>query len=144
MERLRAGEVGDLVPARYADCDNHAIGSSIAHSRQQSPLADGARQVEVASGVAERSRHAATARVEIDDGSAGNAAEQRRRWRKPAHGLLMTMTVEKNPRRAGRKREPGTIGLAVLLDELLEQHGSIGHLPGAAPVVTSEQRRHVL
>src|SRR5678815_4712591 len=89
-------EVGDLMTAARAGSNNHCAFGFVAHSGEELAFANRARDVVVLTGVAERPRHAATARVEIDDGRVRDRREQRLRWRRERHRLLMTMPVEQD------------------------------------------------
>ena len=110
-----AGEVLHLVPARRARGGEHGVRSPIrARGRQELPLPDGLRHVVVIGGVAERSRHAAAAGVEVGDRRARNAPEQRRRRGAQTHRALVAVHVEEDLARArpagaatrGRRRAP--------------------------------------
>ena len=72
MNGALAGEVLHLMAAGGARGDHDGAGLLVADGRQQLALSDRARDVEVIGRIAERSGHAATAGIEIDDGRAGN------------------------------------------------------------------------
>ena len=92
-----AGKIGDLVPARHAARDEHRSGRHAARGGQQPPLGNRFRDVVVVASIAERSRHAAAAGVEIDHRRAGDAAQKRLGRRHQAHRLLMTVAVQQDP-----------------------------------------------
>ena len=96
MDSVLAREILHLVAARRARSDDDCPRFLVAHRRQQFPLANRARDVEMRGGIAKRSRHAAAAGVEIDDDGARDAREQRPGRRQQSHRLLMTVPVQQN------------------------------------------------
>ena len=105
MERPDAGEVGDLVPARRAAGHQHVTIAQGPRGGQQPPLSDGARHLEVLTRISEGAGHPAAAGIEIDDGGAGDAAEQGLCGGQAAHRLLMTVRVEEDLRRSAAEIE---------------------------------------
>ena len=77
MNGRDAGEVLDLMPAREAGCCDRGSRLGASDCGEQTALANLPRYFEVLPAVTERARHAAAARIGIDDGRAGNAGEQR-------------------------------------------------------------------
>ena len=67
MQRAHVGEVLHLLAARRSGGDEHVARLQRARGRQQPPLADLPRHLEVLARVAERPRHPAAAGIEIGD-----------------------------------------------------------------------------
>src|SRR5688500_1913324 len=65
MQRPDTGEVGNLMPARGPASHQDRAIIEAPRGRQQPPLSDGARHLEVFARIAEGSGHAATAGIEI-------------------------------------------------------------------------------
>src|SRR5499427_7541999 len=73
MQRADAGEMLHLLATRRSRRDQDRALGDRARRREQLAFADRARDVVMLARVAERSRHAATTGIEIDDGGGGNA-----------------------------------------------------------------------
>ena len=73
MQRSDTGEVGDLMPARGPASDQDCPIAEAPCGRQQPPLSDCPRHLEVLAGIAEGSGHAATAGIEVHDTGGGTA-----------------------------------------------------------------------
>src|ERR1019366_2320242 len=84
-----AREVRDLQSAREPWSDDDGVGVRLTKRGEEPLFADHAGNLVVLLFVAERSRHAATARVEIDDLGAGDALEQVEQRRRADEGALM-------------------------------------------------------
>src|SRR5258705_3014060 len=99
MKRTDAGEVLNLMAAGDAARDEHRPSLHVSSSRQQTSFPDGSRHVVMISNVPERSGHATTTGVQVDNGCARNAGKQRLCRRDEPHRLLMAVAVELNRRR---------------------------------------------
>src|SRR4029453_11554801 len=110
---------------------------------QQAPFSDRSRDLVVLARVAERSRHAAAASVEIDDRCSRYPAEKRFRRGEAAHCFLMTVAVQEDLRRSGAQIEPHTRGVALALEKLFEEHRPIGNAQRSTLRLAPKQGRHV-
>src|SRR5215470_9270943 len=96
MHGSLAGEVVDLMAARRAGGDDDGVSLLASYRWKEFAFTDGTRHLVMVVCVSERSRHAAAAGVDVDDGDAGNARQHRFGGREESHRLLVAVAVEQN------------------------------------------------
>ena len=110
MERPGRGEILHLMAARDAAGDEHGVGRQAAGGREQPPLADLPRHLEMLPCVAERSGHPAAAGVEIDRRAPGDPRQERivpaRAGPSPSGGSVRATGSAPDRGRRGRARPP--------------------------------------
>ena len=94
MLRHDAAEIGHLVAAGRTGCSEHVTGLHRAGRRQQLTVSDGDGNIVMLARVAEGTRHATAAGIQIDYGRAGNAAQECFRSIQQAHRFLMAVSVQ--------------------------------------------------
>src|SRR6266536_685863 len=119
MSRAPAREMLDLLAARDTGRDDFRIGGRGLDGRREAPAAQRHREVVVLFLEAERSRHAAAARVHLAH-LVACPGERGHRGRRANHGLLVAVPVEQGTPRPRLEAELETTG-PLPQEELLEE-----------------------
>ena len=127
---MAAGETGG---------DDRGAGRGASHGREETPFANLAGDVVVVMAVPERTRHAATSGVRVNDGCLRNAAEQRLRSIEQSHGLLMAVAVKQDGGRGFGEVKLHSTGGEFRFDELFEGDGGSRDDLGFALLVASQK-----
>src|SRR5579863_9505948 len=94
MNRGFVAEIGNLMPAGGTPGDHRRGRILRTNLRQKASLRDFSRNIEVLFGIAERSRHSAASRIEVNHSRSGDFFQQCLRRSQKPHRLLVTVAVQ--------------------------------------------------